>query len=104
MIAPYDDLLAPGQPPRTRLLLVRYPDAERASRALAHFRSAYLPETGTGAAKERGSARTEEGWTSWRLLGRGLAIVFSAPDEKAGASLLEAVSAEPVISTRGGSS
>jgi hypothetical protein len=95
VIAPYDDVQAPGQPARTRLLLVRYPDADAARRALAHFRSAYLPEAPASAAKDRGVVRTEEGWTGWRLLGRGLAIVFAAPDEKAGGSLLSAVAGDP---------
>jgi hypothetical protein len=72
---------------KARLLLVLYPDARAARLALERFRTAYLPETQTGAT---GLARIEDGWVAFRLSGRGLALVFEAPDRQAAASLVAA--------------
>jgi len=68
-----------------RLLLVLYPDARAARLALERFRTAYLPETQTGAT---GLARIEDGWTGFRLSGRSLAVVFEAADREAATSFI----------------
>jgi hypothetical protein len=94
VLAPYDDAQTPGEAPRSRLILVRYPTADVARRALAHFRAAYAPETVARAEEKRGAIRVEEGWAGWRLMGRGLALVLAAPDEKACVSLLDSVGME----------
>jgi hypothetical protein len=70
-----------------RLVLVRYPDARASRLALEKFRTAYLPESQAGAS---GSAKIEDGWTGFGLTGRGLALVFEAPDREAASSLIAA--------------
>jgi hypothetical protein len=70
-----------------RLLLVLYPDARAARLALKRFRPVYLPETDAGAA---GLARIEDGWAAFGLSGRGLALVFEAPDRETATSLIAA--------------
>ena len=70
-----------------RLVLVRYPDARAARLALESFRTAYLPETQAGASS---LAKIEDGWAGFGLSGRGLAVVFEAPDRTATASLIAA--------------
>jgi hypothetical protein len=64
---------------------VRYPDAGAARAALERFRTAYLPEAGTG---EGGAARIEDGWTGFCLSGRSLVVVFEAADREAATSLI----------------
>jgi hypothetical protein len=74
-----------------RLMLVRYPDPEVARNALARFREAYLPETRSDpSAAISALARIEDGWAGYRMAGRGLAIVFEAPDREEAATFLAA--------------
>jgi hypothetical protein len=86
---PYDDARPPAQARRIQLMLVRYASADAARRALAHFRDAYLAGA---AAADRGALRIEDGWVAWRLSGRGLALVFAAPEEQVATAFLDAVS------------
>ncbi len=76
-----------GSAGRPRLLLVRYPDAAAARRAVAGFRAAYLPEAG---ADDAGPVRVEDGWVALSASGRGLAIVFAAPDRATAEAFLAA--------------
>ncbi len=77
--------------PRPRLLLVRYPDAVAAQRALARFLTAYLPELpGKGAAPAVGAAHVEDGWVGFSTSGRGLVLVFEAPDREVAESFAAA--------------
>lgn len=71
------------------LLLVRYPSAERAGAALEHFLHVYAPDAGGGT-----SVRTENG--KWMVAARRAAlvvVVFDAPTEEWGRSLIESVRA-----------
>jgi len=80
-----------GSGARPRLLLVRYPEAAAARRALARFRAAYLPEAGEGAeADGAGPVPVEDGWTAASASGRGVAIVFAAPDRETAEAFLAA--------------
>lgn len=59
------------------LLLIRYPDAEKAGAARQSFLAVYLPEAGP-----EGEAQTEnKKWVSAHLRENILSIVFEAPDE-----------------------
>jgi hypothetical protein len=91
VLVPYDDAQAQQTAERARLLLVRYPTPTAAHQALERFRAAYLPGETSGPAPEHGLVRIEDGWTGWRLSGRGLALVLAAPDEQAGGALLAGV-------------
>lgn len=65
---------------RIRLIVVRYPNAERAAAALRTFTGAYLPELARpgGDGADEGAARTEGGWVAFRRKGPSLAIVLDA--------------------------
>jgi hypothetical protein len=77
-----------------RLLVVRYPDAGAADRALARFRAAYLPELrGAPGRNAVAYARVEDGWVGLAAAGRGIGIVFEAPDREVAASLVAAARA-----------
>ena len=74
---------------RYTLLLIRYPDAERARGAQLSFRHHYLPEAGL-----TGIARLEDDkWTGVRLVGRCLLIVFDAATADEADAAMEAAAA-----------
>jgi hypothetical protein len=84
--------LAPYAAPdgTVNLLLVRYPSAERAEAALAQFLHVYAPEVGGGTA-----VRTEDGkWTVAARRAALVVVVFVAPTEERGRSLIESVKPE----------
>ena len=62
------------------VLLVRYPAEAAARKALAHFQKVYLAGK-SSAAGDHGVVPIEDGWTGFILSGRGLGLVFEAPDE-----------------------
>ncbi len=65
---------------RIRLIVVRYPSAERATAALRTFKGAYLPEIARpgGDGADEGAVQTEGGWVAFRRKGPALAIVLDA--------------------------
>jgi len=73
---------------QVRVLLVRYPDEAAARKALAHFQQAYLPGK-SSAIGDRGIVPIEDGWAGFALSGRGLGLVFEAPDESSAGLFLE---------------
>ena len=75
---------------RPQLLVVRYPDAVTARRALGHFLAAYLPEAGTAAPPaDRGARQVERGWVGYRLEEAVLLVAFDAPDARTARGLVE---------------
>jgi hypothetical protein len=73
---------------RVRVLLVRYPDESSAKGALTHFQRVYLPARSRSA--ESAVVSIEDGWTGYSRSGRGLALVFEAPNETSARLFLEA--------------
>jgi hypothetical protein len=72
-----------------RLLVVRYPDEDRARAAEASFRKAFLPEAGAGSA---GAVMIENRrWIAVRAHRRTVAVVFEAPEKSIAERLLAAV-------------
>ncbi len=70
-----------------QLLLVRYPDPERAQGAHEAFRSQYLPE-----ARKEGAVRLENGkWSATSRTGNYLAVVLEADSRQLAEGLLEEV-------------
>jgi hypothetical protein len=67
----------PGDKRRIRLIVVRYPGAERATAALRTFKGAYLPELASDG-RDEGAAQTEGGWVAFRRKGASVAIVLDA--------------------------
>jgi hypothetical protein len=77
-VAPYDALpLMAGRRPG-QLILVRYATADKAVRALRHFREGYLPESVRGADGSGQAATASEhiegGWVAYRVSGRAFAL------------------------------
>ncbi len=68
------------------LLLVLYPDQERAKQAGESFFRHYLPDARDGVAE-----LTDGRWTGFRVEGRTLSVVFNAPDKDALAAHLEMI-------------
>ncbi len=70
----------------TRLIIIKYPERQKAEIALADFLGAYLteksirPEEIPASQKEK-AVRLEDGWLGWKLVGSYLALVFEAPEE-----------------------
>ena len=63
-----------------RVLLVRYADEDAARKALVHFQRVYL--AGKAISQDNhGTMAIEDGWLGFILSGRGLGLVFEAPDE-----------------------
>jgi hypothetical protein len=77
-----------GSPKPVRVLLIQYPDEGAARKALAHFQKVYLSGKPT-AVGNRGVASIEDGWAGFILSGRGLGLVFEAPDETSARLFLE---------------
>ncbi len=77
-----------GSPKQARVLLVRYLDEAAAQKALAHFQKVYLSGKAS-AVGDRGVASIEDGWAGFILSGRGLGLVFEAPDEPSARLFLE---------------
>lgn len=84
--APYQKKNSSEDRKRLQLLIIRYPDKERARKALAHFHQAYLPEypldqrsPPLGELAEAFS--TEDSWLGYKLRDRNLVLVFDCPDK-----------------------
>ena len=70
----------PSSAKAVRVLLVRYTDENAARKALNHFQKVYLSGKSI-APGDRGKVAIEDGWLGFLLSGRGLGLVFEAPDE-----------------------
>jgi hypothetical protein len=71
---------------RIHILLVRYPNPEKAGEAHASFKKAYMPDAG-----KADWVKTENGkWTSIGRLNSFVIVVFDAGDESAASSLVNA--------------
>ena len=74
-----------------RLIVVKYPSADRAAAALRTFRDAYLPETAKAAGDEgEGTAPIEEGWAAYRRNGAMLTLALDVATRDAARTLVEA--------------
>jgi len=74
---------------QVRVLLARYPDETSARAALTHFQRVYLPAE-SHSAESLAVVSIEDGWTGYSRSGRGLALVFEAPDETSARLFIEA--------------
>ncbi len=80
--------------PPVTLLVVRYPDYERAAGALTDFFNAYLPEIDREIKTEeslenRDFFQIEDGWLGYRLVNRHLALAFACPDRESALEILD---------------
>ncbi|RFT15288.1 MAG: hypothetical protein OP8BY_0397 [Candidatus Saccharicenans subterraneus] len=71
-----------------RMIIIKYPEVQKAGAALADFLGAYLQEKAERLAeislseKEK-AIQVEDGWLGWKLAGNYLVLVFEAPEEAA---------------------
>lgn len=78
----------PASKKSARMIIIKYPEPQKAGAALADFLGAYLKEKAEKLAeispfeKEK-AIRVEDGWLGWKLAGNYLALVFEAPEEAA---------------------
>jgi hypothetical protein len=73
---------------QVRVLLVRYPSEAAARKALAHFQRGYLSGKPT-AVGDRRVVSIEDGWAGFIVSGRGLGLVFEAPDDPSARLFIE---------------
>jgi len=78
---------------RIQFLLVRYPDHERALRALAHFHKAYLPEhpfslQSGSSGKIVDVFPIEDGWLGYKLQDNTIAFIFNCPDQETAKTII----------------
>jgi hypothetical protein len=71
---------------RIHILLVHYPTPDMATKALASFKNAYMPDAGTSTFVKTENAK----WTSIARLNSFVIAVFDAPDEPLAQSLIKA--------------
>jgi hypothetical protein len=74
---------------RIRLLLIQYPQARAAGRALAHFRRVYLPDRSSSSMETENFFSLEDGWLGYKLTGGRAAFVFECPDRETAAAVLD---------------
>ncbi|MFW6140518.1 MAG: DUF6599 family protein [Acidobacteriota bacterium] len=72
-------------PHSPRLLVIKYPDSKKAESALNDFFKAYLPEKNQNIRSNSDPESQdffliEDGWMGYRLLDRGLALIFECPE------------------------
>jgi len=92
--APYQYIPGSGDPILSQFLLVRYENPERARKALNRFHDAYLHGnkkeiTAEKAADNPSLFKLEDGWLSYKLLGKYIAIVFECPDPESARVILQ---------------
>jgi hypothetical protein len=81
---------------RIHLLLIQYPEEERAAEALEGFVKAYLPdrgrETAVRAGKDgKGFFHVEDGWLGFKVSGHRLTLVFGCSDLRSAEGIMDQV-------------
>jgi hypothetical protein len=81
---------------RLRLLLVIYPDRDRANNAVIHFQQGYLPELPPAKVQNisegtRNIVAVEDGWLAYRVRNRSLIFVFECPDQETAGALIDRI-------------
>lgn len=74
---------------RFRVLLIRYPDAGAAGKAIAHFRRVYLPDQSSSATETLNFVKVEDGWLGYKLSGRQTVFVFECPDRETATAVMD---------------
>jgi len=96
VIVTYERELETREKQTARLVVIKYPDQERAVTALDSFFKAYLPDQKSQVTPDReresqGFFHIEDGWMGFRLSGRELALVFECPDKQSAQEMTEQV-------------
>lgn len=72
-----------------RVLLIQYPEARVAGKALAHFLRVYLPDRSSSSTETQNFFSVEDGWLGYKLTGVLAAFVFECPDSETAAAVLD---------------
>jgi hypothetical protein len=81
---------SPSGVQRIRVMLIQYPAAQAARKAIAHFRRVYLPERPASSSTDtRNLFSVEDGWLGYRLNDRRAAFVFECPDRETAAAVID---------------
>jgi hypothetical protein len=94
IIAPYENISSATDRKRSRFLLVKYENHERARKALNHFHDIYLPEykkefMADPANKSPSLFKLEDTWMAYKLISNYIAVVFECPDQKSARQLIQ---------------
>ncbi len=74
---------------RIRVLLIQYPEAQAAGKALAHFLRVYLPDQSSSSKETRGFFSVEDGWLGYKRTGGRVAFTFECPDRETAALVMD---------------
>lgn len=94
--APYERKNSSGGQTRIQFLLVKYPDQESATAALALFHRVYIPEhlfqTKSDSAGEIVNMfPVEDGWLGYRMKDDTIAFMFECPDRETARAIVEQI-------------
>lgn len=92
--AQYEKMTNTEKPERVQVLFVKYAESKQAQKALKHFYQAYLPEqmrkfTVNSKIKNSNFFELEDGWFSYKLYDKSIAIVFTCPDLEAARIIID---------------
>ncbi len=93
VIATFEREIKSEKKPPVRLLVIKYPDHEKAVKALNNFFKFYLPDQNKEVKPDlkqenQGFFHIEDGWMGHRLINRGLALVFECPDQESAQEII----------------
>ncbi len=78
-----------------RALLINYPDADSARKAVGHFRRVYLPDRPAESKEKSDFHSVEDGWLGYATAGRLAAFVFECPDRETAEAFIDRLSKNP---------
>ena len=83
--APYEFIPINGERSRVHLLHIKYPNIDRATKALEHFHRVYIPEENVETVETMYSEKgqyyyVEDGWLGYRRDANALTLAFGCPD------------------------
>jgi hypothetical protein len=93
VMALYEKKGSSGERIRVPFLWIKYPEPQKAQKALSRFHQGYLPEhalkTKTGQDKKFQHAfKVEDGWMAYECQDESITLVFECPDEKTARAIL----------------
>ncbi|MDH7493823.1 MAG: hypothetical protein QHH44_08030 [Candidatus Saccharicenans sp.] len=79
-----------------RMVIINYPEGQKAEAALTEFLRAYVEERSENIAEAQlvlreNAIKVEDGWLGWKLSGHLLALVFAAPDQESTKEILQQI-------------
>ena len=102
----YEKKASSGERARIQFLLIKYPDPQRAKKALSHFHESYLADfpfsdQADSSGGITGVFSVEDGWMAYALHDGSIAFVFECPDESTARAMNISGAAKPICSSVG---